>query len=434
MEINRTGDLTEDISYRPYYRGVFFDFEDNVIPDNNETFYYVEGSIHRLARYLPNMDSVWDDGPDDGFNTDQLPEPDNSIDQTLEDIFTDSYFLPDDVLEEMEEALSKYSELIQVLGLYTQIDENTAQGLRRLALDAGIDPTADRAVIADAVADFILSSGTYTLMPGAIPADEVFALYFLQELQEGYCIHFATAAVLMLRSLDIPARFASGYVASVAQSEVGRSVVLTDRSAHAWAEVFYEDVGWLYLEVTPASEYSSVPNPMPHNPEYRPPVQNIPHPDNLDEFEIPTDMEFPDLEQVTPPSETEVFDTTPGAWRPPSWIVNIGRAILLITFCMALLVVRRYFSFKHRAKQFRQKNTNEAVICMWRHVEHLSRRESVPATEIEDLALKARFSQHRITEEERKKMISYTQRLAYEIYNGKDGLGRLWFKYIRALY
>jgi len=420
MEISRTGDLTDGISYRPYYRGVFL--EENVIPDNTETFYYVEGSVHRLARYLTPMDITRTYGTEETLDwvESQINVP------------TYSRLYPNEMLDN---ALRMYTELILRSGLYTQVNENTAQGLRQLAFDASIDPSADRAIIADAVANYIMSSGTYTLMPGAIPEDEDFALFFLQELQEGYCIHYATAAVLMLRSLGVPARFVSGYVASIAHSEAGSSVVLTDRNAHAWAEVFYEDAGWLYLEVTPSSEYSYVPTPRPHNPEHRPiDTQNSPPPDFLDEFEIPPDLDFPDLEPVRQPPVTESNNVTIGARRLPSWIIDIGITILLIALSVAALQARRLILRMYRTKQFRQKNTNEAVICMWRHVIRLSRRESVPATEIEDLALKAKFSQHRISEEERKRMISYMQRLSYEIYAGKDGFGRLWFKYVRALY
>jgi len=89
---------------------------------------------------------------------------------------------------------------------------------------------------------------------------------------------------------------------------------------------------------------------------------------------------------------------------------------------------------KLRAKSFMQEDPNKAVVCMWRYIVQLSRREAMPPTDIEDLALKARFSQHRITKEEHLAMMQYSNRLADEIFRGKDNYGRMWLKYVRALY
>ena len=41
---------------------------------------------------------------------------------------------------------------------------------------------------------------------------EDFAIWFLTEADTGYCIHFATAAVVLLRAAGIPARYVDGYV------------------------------------------------------------------------------------------------------------------------------------------------------------------------------------------------------------------------------
>jgi len=435
MEISRTGDLTEGISYRPYYRGVFS--EENMISESKEVFYYVEGSVHRLLRYLPSvgaMDVTVDIRVDD-YNQNPDEESFFTLDILPEDAFWFSFLSPDAELRALKDVLSEYSGQIQSSGIYTQIDENTALELRQIALDAGIDPTIERALVADAVAEYIMTSGTYTLTPGEVPEDEDFALYFLQDLQEGYCVHFATAAVLMLRSLDIPARFTSGYVATVPNSEVGNRVELTDRNAHAWVEVFYEDVGWLYLEVTPTSEFSVVPSPRPHNPEYQPPNTPLPFRPGLeDEIDIHVDFDPLNPNNGGAASETGGDIVAQGASRLSSWMTNIVRIALCLALCVLALITRRFVLSRYRKQQFRQRKTNEAVIYMWRYVLRMSRHESVPATEIEELALKARFSQHRITEEERKTMINYTQRLAYEIYSGKGGYGRLWFKYFRALY
>ena len=326
--------------------------------------------------------------------------------------------------------LDSYSNLIINSGKYTEIEENTAQGLKQLALEAGIDPTADRVEIVDAVASYIRSSGSYTLTPGGIPRNEDFALYFLETLKEGYCIHFATAAVLMLRSLDIPARFVSGYVVTVPQNRVNGPVVATDRNAHAWVEVYYEDVGWLYLEVTPTASGAITPIATPHNPAAF--AAQSPTPPPTPDYGDRTPNEVPPRNEDRPQPGAGSGDQN--ARNLPTWMYNFATIITCILVGSSTLPIRRSVILKLRAKSFMQEDTNKAVVCMWRYIVQLSRREAVPPTDIEDLALKARFSQHRITKEEHLTMLQYSGKLVDEIFRGKDNFGRMWLKYVRALY
>ena len=379
MRITRTGDLTAGVTYQPYYSTAVFNDVERFA--DTEMFKYVEGSVLDLAGalYLQRLNSQY----------------------RLNNFVTDT----------------------GLRSRYTQIDESTARELRQMAVDAGIDINADRAAITDAVANYIQSAGRYTLIPEAVPDDVDFSLYFLQTLKEGYCIHFATAAVMMLRSLDIPARFTSGYVVTVPEYGLGRTVVLTDRNAHAWVEVFYEGVGWLYLEVTPSSAFSAIPDGMPHTPDYYPDYTDF----------LPPDLS--DMEGMSP--EDMYAGAGAGgqtARRFPAWMTNLGAIVVFIILIIVALPVRRNLMFKHREKQFNQSNANAAVIWIWKYIAKISRGEAVPPADIEELALKARFSQHRINEEEREIMIKFAKRLAYEIYNGKEDPGRFWLSYIRALY
>ncbi len=72
--------------------------------------------------------------------------------------------------------------------------------------------------------------------------------WFLFDLREGYCNYFASAEVLMLRSLDIPARLAVGF-AEGAKTEDGQYLVL-EKDAHAWVEVYFPTIGWVEFEPT----------------------------------------------------------------------------------------------------------------------------------------------------------------------------------------
>ena len=81
-----------------------------------------------------------------------------------------------------------------------------------------------------------------------------FAAFFLEKSARGYSVHYATAATLMLRYFGIPARYAEGYFLSAkeaAEFEGGETIILTENHAHAWAEYYLEGVGWVPFEVTP---------------------------------------------------------------------------------------------------------------------------------------------------------------------------------------
>lgn len=73
---------------------------------------------------------------------------------------------------------------------------------------------------------------------------------FLTESRAGHCEYFASATVLLLRALKIPARYATGY--SVQEySALENSFVVRRRHAHSWARV-YVDGRWVDVDTTPA--------------------------------------------------------------------------------------------------------------------------------------------------------------------------------------
>jgi hypothetical protein len=66
----------------------------------------------------------------------------------------------------------------------------------------------------------------------------------------GYCEQFATAETLMLRSLGIPARLATGYSTGSYDPVLDQSVV-RERDAHAWVEVWFPNHGWVPVDPSP---------------------------------------------------------------------------------------------------------------------------------------------------------------------------------------
>lgn len=90
----------------------------------------------------------------------------------------------------------------------------------------------------------------YTTSPAAMPEGGQFPDFFLLESREGYCTYYATAFVLMVRELGIPARYVQGFC--VADDNIGKEPIsVRGNMAHAWPEVYFAGVGWIPFEPTP---------------------------------------------------------------------------------------------------------------------------------------------------------------------------------------
>lgn len=109
----------------------------------------------------------------------------------------------------------------------------------------------------------LAAQAEYDLRPGPVPEGRDPVDYFLNTNQKGFCMHFATAGTLILRYNGIPARYTEGYVVEPSLFEPsengGYEAQVTANMAHAWSEVYINDVGWVVAEMTPG--YSSETDP-----------------------------------------------------------------------------------------------------------------------------------------------------------------------------
>lgn len=72
---------------------------------------------------------------------------------------------------------------------------------------------------------------------------------FLFRSKEGWCEQIASSLVVMLRVVGVPARLATGFAPGELDRGTGRFVV-RERDAHAWAEVWFQGVGWVPFDPT----------------------------------------------------------------------------------------------------------------------------------------------------------------------------------------
>ena len=107
----------------------------------------------------------------------------------------------------------------------------------------------------NAVKQYFEDNFSYTLSPGKTPEGKDFIDYFLTEQKKGYCSYFASAGVELLRMFGYPARYVEGYVVLPSQyekySDNKFEYTVKDKSAHAWAEVYFDGFGWMPAEFTP---------------------------------------------------------------------------------------------------------------------------------------------------------------------------------------
>ena len=99
---------------------------------------------------------------------------------------------------------------------------------------------------AQATRDYLLANYTYSLNPTATSIDD-----FVVNHHTGYCEHFATSMVLLLRSQGVPARLVSGFVGTEWNNASGYLIVRA-KDAHTWVEVL-EGTNWVRYDPTPGS-------------------------------------------------------------------------------------------------------------------------------------------------------------------------------------
>ena len=109
---------------------------------------------------------------------------------------------------------------------------------------------ADGAQLVAAVLERLRTGGyTYTLDPGVYGQHSADEFWF--DRKEGFCEHIASSFVILMRALDVPARIVTGYQGGE-KNTVDGFLVVRQSDAHAWAEVWLSNRGWVRVDPTAA--------------------------------------------------------------------------------------------------------------------------------------------------------------------------------------
>lgn len=317
---------------------------------------------------------------------------------------------------------------------YLQLPEATKTWAEDYLADhltvASEDATVDN--VAKAIADLVQGSAIYDLNTQRMPDDsEDFARWFLEESETGYCVHFATATTVLLRAAGIPARYVEGYLAETVS---GRTVTVTERDAHAWAEYYVPGIGWIPLESTAGAAEDIPVTTQPTEQTTQPTEETTTAPTETDPSTAPS-------EDTTRPSKvTEIpTDTTagtapakpqPGDQKP----VSISKSLVIALALASLLLVQYPVRLRLREKYLRSGSPNARALKYWCDTRRLARlAKQTPPEDLEELALRAKFSQHTLTEEDLVPFDLFRQKTAAQL-RCQRWWKRLYHRFIRAAY
>lgn len=117
---------------------------------------------------------------------------------------------------------------------------------RQWRREAGAD---DSAIVQRALA-WIRAEFAYTLDAPPV-GDRASIDAFLFGYQAGYCEHFSSSFVVLMRAAGVPARVVTGYAGGY-RNPIGGYWIVRHSDAHAWAEVWLPDRGWTRVDPTAA--------------------------------------------------------------------------------------------------------------------------------------------------------------------------------------
>ena len=132
---------------------------------------------------------------------------------------------------------------------YTQLPVDLPERVKELAVEITSSQTNRYDKVKAVEGYFQVNGFAYDTQNVAIPtADEDYVDQFLFDTKIGYCDNFSTSMVVLLRAVDIPARWVKGYTEG--QRVELNSYEITNNNAHSWVEVYFPEFGWVPFEPT----------------------------------------------------------------------------------------------------------------------------------------------------------------------------------------
>lgn len=200
--------------------------------------------------------------------------------------------------------------------------------------------------------NFLHKHISYNLNPTPFNGANDFIIHVLEDTKEGYATHFATVATTMFRYFNIPSRYVEGYLVTpkdIQDVSSNETIELKGANAHAWTEIYIDQIGWIPIEVTPP--YFDMMDPLN--------TEEYPAGDQTDEDVLETDEQHLDpatgLEQVE--SEEEMDVIRPNEQQEEflfEWKIVLFVIIFIILLLLLLFALYRLFTKRKRLKYLQQ--------------------------------------------------------------------------------
>jgi transglutaminase-like putative cysteine protease len=238
------------------------------------------------------------------------------------DRYTVATLVSNATVERLQQSSTVYPEW--VYQRYLQLPDTLPRRVYHLAeaiTARAADNVYDKAA---AVEDYLRHTIAYNEQVAPPPAERDAVDYLLFERREGYCDYYASAMVVLLRAVGIPARLAAGYAQGEHRAD-GDAYLVRQKDAHAWPEVFFPEYGWVIFEPTAV----------------RTPIER-PRADQAIPFEVPSSAEreeassperFPDAPQV---KENEARGAFQIFVPTPLLLLGLGLAFVVLAVFIRL--------------------------------------------------------------------------------------------------
>lgn len=266
---------------------------------------------------------------------------------------------------------------------YTQLPTVTDRWTEKVLAELITEDMTDSQKIA-AITNYVKACAKYNLYVDKMPAGEQdFVIWFAESAGKGYCVHFATAATVLLRGAGIPARYVTGYMV---QTQAGVPTQVYGKDAHAWAECFIEGVGWVPVEATPGAAITQAP-------------------------------------QELTPQKTEL---------PVESVLYVSAAVFVITAVGFVLqwLIRVYLLYRKR----KTGNTRQRLLACYGQLERLLElAQQQPEEVLTDLAQRAKYSPHPVEEAQTQQMEQALKK-AKKLLKQQPLMKKLHHRFILGLY
>lgn len=301
----------------------------------------------------------------------------------------------------------------EIKSLYLQLPNNLPERIKDLAEEIVANDQTRYDKVKTVESYFGENGYTYQITDVATPErGQDYVDQFLFDTKIGYCDNFSTSMVVMLRSLDIPARWVKGFTGGERLEQQPTDVPegmdvyqITNANAHSWVEVYFPEIGWVPFE--PTSGFSSSVNffqettatPEEQQPEVQP---------EQEEQETPEEEEAEVLEEAQEKESTgNTQDTQLSFW---TWFVPllIFIGITSVVYAsryrwMTLFLIRRYK--KHTSVQAYQ----DAYQYLLKILEH----KGLGRTQGQTLREYAKYIDHRLQTGDMSELTLHYERVLY---------------------